>query len=142
MSDVAAPVDFEPWPYPSPVLDMLGPFWVHRQDPLRVGFHVDDNKLNARGFLHAGVIATIADVVIGYTLAATTDPPTPLVTVNLSCDYIGSADAGAWVNGQVAPMRVGRRLATGTAVFTAGNRTIANVRGLYLPANPPPSPGV
>lgn len=141
MSDLAGPFGFEPWPYLSPVLDLIGPFWVHRHDPLRIGFHVDDNKLNGRGLLHAGVIATIADVVIGHTLEATTDPPTPLVTVNLSCDYIGSAEAGAWVDGHIAPMRVGTRLATGSAVFTADNRTVASVRGLYLPSSPPPPSG-
>lgn len=126
--------DFEPWPYPSPVLEQLGSFWLHRHDPLRIGFFVDDYKLNGRGFLHAGVIATIADVVIGHTLAATTEPPMALVTVNLTCDYVGTAAAGEWVDGHIAPIRVGRRLATGTAMFTAENRTIATARGLYLPA--------
>nr|MDT0667484.1 PaaI family thioesterase [Micromonospora sp. DSM 115978] len=125
--------EFEPWPRPSPVLDRLGPFWRHRDDPLLVGFTVDDNKLNARGLLHGGVLAAFADAAVGHALAASTDPPTPLVTVNLNCDYTGTAKLGDWVEGIVTPSRVGRRMAVGTVVFTTGSRTVATVRGLFLP---------
>ena len=50
-----------------------GPYRV--EDPLRLGFTVDDAKVNGRGFLHAGTIAAIADVAIGHTLAEMADPP-------------------------------------------------------------------
>jgi uncharacterized protein (TIGR00369 family) len=138
MTRVEVPVDFERWPYASPALDRLGPFWRHRHDPLRVGFAVEPHQLNARGYLHAGVIATIADAAIGHALAAGTEPPTPLVTVSLTCDYLGAVGEGAWIDGHVTPTRVGRRLATGQAQFTADDRLVATARGLYLPADRPP----
>jgi acyl-coenzyme A thioesterase 13 len=129
------PTEFEPWAHPSPVLDRLGPFWQHRNDPARVGLLVDEQKVNARGFLHAGVVATFADVAIGHGLAASTQPPARLVTVSLHCDYTGSADLGAWVEGWLRLDRVGRRLATGGATFVCAGRTIATARGLYLPVD-------
>lgn len=124
---------YVPWAYPSPLLDALGGFLQHPTDRLRIGFTVEGNKLNARGFLHAGAIVAIADVAIGHALAATTDPPPPLVTINLSCDFLGTAHLGDWVEGRhITLHRMGRRLAAGTATFSAAE-VIARVSALFLP---------
>jgi len=127
------PIGYVPWDRPSPVLDALGGFFRHDSDPLQIGFYVDQHKVNARGFLHAGVLATVADVAIGHALAESTDPPTNLVTINLSCDYTGVAEAGTWVDGTIEVGRVGRRLAVGTITFVAAGRSIGTGRGLFLP---------
>ena len=124
---------FVPWDRPSPFLDAIGGFSRHRDDPRRMGFLVDEPKVNGRGFLHAGTIAGVADVVIGHTLATTSDPPTQLVTVNLSCDLLGTAHLGDWVDIEVVPTRVGRRLAAGRATFRAGDRAIATASALFVP---------
>ena len=126
------PADFEAWPFPSPVLDRLGPFYRHRTDHLRVGFRVADHQLNARGYLHAGVLATFADVVIGHGIGAQSDQPSRGVTVNLVCDYVGTATTGAWVDGVATPTHVGRRLSSGRLEFTVDGRVIAAARGMYL----------
>lgn len=128
------PDGFIPWDHPSPVLQALGGFHRHESDLTRIGFYVDEYKVNARGLLHAGVLATIADVAIGHVLAASTDPPTRLLTISLNCDFTGAAQAGLWVEGTVSAGRVGRRLAVGTIVFTDADRPIGTGRGLYLPA--------
>lgn len=124
--------DFEAWPFSSPVLDRLGPFYRHRTDHLRVGFRVVDHQLNARGFLHAGVLATFADVAIGHGLGTLSQPPRRAVTVNLTCDYHGSATTGAWVDGTVTPAHIGRRLSSGRIEFTVEGRAIAAARGMYM----------
>ena len=124
--------DFEAWPFPSPVLDRLGPFYRHRTDHLRVGFRIVDHQLNARGFLHAGVLATLADLAIRHGLSALSQPPRSAVTVNLTCDYHGSATTEAWVDGIVTPAHVGRRLSSGRIEFTVDGRTIAAARGMYM----------
>jgi len=126
--------EFVAWDRSSPFLDAIGGFRRHLNDPRRIGFTVDGAKVNGRGFLHAGTIAAIADVAIGHTLAVMTDPPSRLVTINLSCDLLGSAQAGDWVDVQVTPTRVGRRLAAGTATFRT-SRPIAMVTGLFMPQN-------
>lgn len=120
------------WPHPSPLLTAIGGFLQHPDDPCRVGFVVDELKVNARGLLHAGAIAAIADAAIGHALAGSTDPPTRLVTVNLSCDLVGSAALGAWVDATVTPVRLGRRLAAGSAILST-DRTIASVTALFVP---------
>lgn len=131
---IAPPDGYVPWDNPSPVLDALGGFLCRESDPRLIGFFVDEHKVNARGFLHAGVLATFADVAIGHALARSTDPPSRLLTINLSCDFTGVAEAGTWVEGTVEIGRVGRRLAFGTIAFTADGRAIGSGRGLFLPA--------
>jgi len=134
MTDAAVPSGFDRWPHPSPVLERLGSFWQHRDDPLLIGFPVDEDKCNARGFLHAGVVAAFADVAIGHALARSADPPVSLVTVNLNCDYLGVAERGTWVEGRIRPVRLGRRMGTGDCTFTADGRLVAVARGLFMPA--------
>lgn len=126
---------FVPWDRPSPLLTAIGGFARHPSDPLHVGFTVDGPKMNSRGLLHAGVVTAIGDVAIGRALAIQTDPPTPLVTINLSCDLLGTARAGEWVDVAITPTRVGRRLAAGTATFTT-TRVIATVTALFMPSAP------
>ena len=115
------------------MLDAIGGFLVDPDDRHRAAFVVDRPKVNARGFLHGGVIATIGDVVIGHALADAADPPLLLVTVNVSCDLLGVAQLGDWVEIVVTPTRVGRRLAAGTASFRT-DRPIATVTALFMPA--------
>lgn len=126
---------FVPWNRPSPLLDAIGGFQFDPGDPRHLGFTVEGAKLNARGFLHAGVVAAIADVAIGHALAGLTDPPTRLVTISLSCDLLGTASAGEWVDVTVTPTRLGRRLGAGSATFST-DRPIAGVSALFVPALP------
>ncbi|HEY3683945.1 MAG TPA: PaaI family thioesterase [Streptosporangiaceae bacterium] len=133
--------EFVPWDRPSPLLTAIDGFSRHASDPLRAGFAVDGPKLNARGFLHAGVIATVGDVAIGHALATRTDPPTRLLTINLSCDLLGTAHDGEWVDVAITPTRVGRRLASGVAAFSVGSRIVARVTGLFMPAGGPAAAG-
>lgn len=127
-------VAWVPWDRPSPLLDALGGFLRHPTDPHRARFVVEGPKVNARGALHAGAIASVADVVIGHAVARRADPPVPLVTVNLSCDLLGAARLGDWVEVEVTSTRLGRRLAAGAAVFTSADREVARVSALFLPA--------
>lgn len=130
----APTVDFAPWEHASPVVDRLGDLRRHVTDAGRFGFVVDEPKLNGRGFLHGGAIATIADICIGHGLAATTDPATRMVTIELNVTMVGIGEAGAWIDVVVEPERVGRRLASGTARFRSGDRTVAHATALFLPA--------
>lgn len=133
MPDSTNTARFVPWDRPSPLIAAIGGFDRNPDDPLHVGFRVEGPKMNARGFMHAGVVAIVGDVAIGHALAVQTDPPTNLVTINLSCDYLGTARDGDWVDVRITPTRMGRRLAAGTATFTT-SRVIARVNALFMPA--------
>jgi len=128
------PEDFEPWQHPSPVLDALGSLASHRTDPLRSGFRVTPTKLNGRGFLHGGVVAVLADVCIGHTLGRLATAGQRYLTVNLTCELLGTAHLDDWVDVVIDPSKLGRRLGAGSATFTNGDRTIATAHALFVPA--------
>lgn len=127
------PAHWVPWDRPSPLLDAIGGFRRDPDDPCRAGFVVEGPKVNARGALHAGAIAAVADVVIGHAVARRADPPVSLVTVNLACDLLGAATLGDWVEVEVTSTRLGRRLGAGTATFTTADRLLAHTSALLLP---------
>lgn len=93
---------------------------------------VSSAKVNPRAFLHAGVVMTVAYVATGYALAATSGAPASPVTVNLSRHVVGIPRPDECVEITVTPIRVGRRLAAGTATL-ATNRPIAEVSALFMP---------
>lgn len=128
-----APAGYIAWPHPSPLLDGLGELWQHASTTGRFGFPVDEPKLNARELLHAGAISTIADVCLGHTMAAATDPPTPLVTANLNVTFVGAGHRDRWIDVFAQAHRVGRRLATGEVTFLDEDRIVAHATAVFIP---------
>jgi uncharacterized protein (TIGR00369 family) len=82
----------------SPVTDAWAPIHA-RITPAAfiLGLRVATAHCNARGLLHGGVIAALADNAMGLSLAMQTDPPASPVTTSLSVDYFGKAAIGAWL---------------------------------------------
>jgi len=124
---------FAPFGHPSPMLDHLGDLRRHGTDGSRFRFLVDEPKLNGRQLLHAGAVSTIADVVIGHSLAALTDPPRRFVTTSLEVHFVGTGRQGDWIDVTVTPVRIGRRLAVGTATFAVDGRAIGFATATFMP---------
>src|SRR5687768_8958257 len=64
---------------------------------LRVGPH----HANMRGIAHGGMLVTLADSALGRNIHLTRQPPAPLVSVNLSTDFLGAAKVGDWLEAHV-----------------------------------------
>jgi acyl-coenzyme A thioesterase 13 len=110
-SDAVVPEGFAPIFRTSPFLDMLGPiFYRPVESGFVIGLRVDEKHGNARGAAHGGFLLTLADVALGYTAAASADPPLELTTVSMSADFVGHARIGDWVEAQVDIQRIGQRL--------------------------------
>ena len=74
---------------------------------LRLG-HAHCNRL---GMPHGGMLATLADGALGINLHRARGPDAPpMVTVNLSLDYLQAACVGEWLEAHVVPRRLGRQL--------------------------------
>jgi len=116
----------------SPLLDVLGNFYSRGVGKdLEIGLLVDQRHTNARGSLHGGVIATLADTGAGYLLAFGSDTPRRLVTVSLAVDYIASASLGDWIEIRLESSEVTGRLVFSAAKIVAGEVTIARARILF-----------
>jgi acyl-coenzyme A thioesterase 13 len=112
------PSDFEPLFRTSPFLDTVGPFYQHRTArPLVVGLLIEDKHLNNRGFAHAGVYSTLADIAIGYATAFSEEPPVGLITIALNSQFIGHAKVGDWIEAHTTIERIGRQVAFASAAI-------------------------
>ena len=91
VTDEAPPPGFEPHFRRSPVTDPWEPLSVKRDDGgLRLGVRIAAAHCNARGNLHGGVIATLADNIMGLACADAAGSGIGMVTVSLTTDYLGA----------------------------------------------------
>lgn len=128
-SDV--PDGFAAYSHPSRYLELIGPLYEKDDDPAVVGLRIDQRHTNARGFLHAGVLVAVADVLMGHTAHAAAPPETGLVTASLTTDFPGSAQIGDWVTGHATIRRVGRRLAFTACEFRTAEHLVLTASGVF-----------
>ena len=127
------PAGFRPLFRTSPVLDLIGPLYCRGEGvDLVIGLRVDAKHCNARGSIHGGILATVADVALGYTMAFSTTPPTALITANLTLDFAGTAKIGDWLETHVDVQRLGSRLAFANCYITAGDERIVRASSVFL----------
>ena len=111
---------------PVPFGDAAGPL-LFRCEGRRLTFatRVEERHCNARGHAHAGMITTFADLVLGYAGAFSTDPPTPLLTVSLTSDFMTPVAVGKVLMATPEVLRVGRRMAYAHAVLLVDDAPVA-----------------
>src|SRR6266516_114511 len=133
MSDL--PEGFAPLFRSSPFLNTIGPIFGKGEGAdLIIGLRIVEKHTNARGLAHGGVLATLADIALGYCLAFYTNPPQSLVTTNLTLDFAGSAKLGDWLEVQVDIQKSGARLAFANAYISVGEQRIVRASAVFLVA--------
>ena len=129
------PQGFEPLFRTSPVLDLIGPLYFRGEGgQLALGLRAEAKHCNSRGTVHGGILATLADVALGYTMAFSTDPPGRLVTANLSIDYAGTAKAGDWLEAHVDIQKQGSRLSFANCYIFVDAQRIVRASAVFLAA--------
>jgi uncharacterized protein (TIGR00369 family) len=125
-----APAGFAPHDRKSAVTDPWEPIWVRRLErAVQLAVRISPAHCNARGFLHGGVIASLADNAMGLSLAATTG--SSAVTVSLTVDYVRSAAPGQWLQVEPRVIRAGGKLGFVDALVTADGETIARANATF-----------
>lgn len=126
------PEGFGPLFRTSPLLDALGPFYGKGTGAdLVIGLRAAEKHTNSRGTVHGGVLATIGDIALGYTMAFSSDPPRRATTASLTIDYIGSAKTGDWIEARVDNYKIGKTLAFANAYLTANDTQVARVSAVF-----------
>lgn len=130
------PDGFEPLFRTSPFLELIGPLH-HRRDEggLTIGLRLDSRHVNARGAAHGGVLLTLADIALGYSMAFSEDPPLHMTTASMSVDFAGSANEGDWVTASTDIQKIGSRLAFANAYITVGDKRIVRASGVFARAD-------
>ena len=129
------PPEFRPLFRRSPVLDLIGPLYCRGEGlDLIIGLRVETKHCNARGTVHGGILATLADVALGYTMAFSSTPPANLITANLTLDFAGTAKIGDWLEAHVDVQKGGSRLSFANCYITVNEQRIVRASGVFLVA--------
>jgi uncharacterized protein (TIGR00369 family) len=129
------PPEFRPLIRRSPVLGLIGPLYCRGEgDDLIIGLRVEAKHCNARGTVHGGILATLADVALGYTMAFSSTPPANLITANLTLDFAGTAKIGDWLEAHVDVQKRGSRLSFANCYITVNEQRIVRASAVFLVA--------
>ena len=133
MVDTNVPEGFGPLTRRSNLLDLLGPFYSKGSgEGLVIATRASEKHTNVRGFVHGGVLASIADIALGYATAFGYDPPRPHVTVSLTINYTNPAKTGDWIEARVDWIRSGKSMAFANCYLTVGETPIAHASAVFL----------
>ena len=85
----------------SPFNALVGPLYERRDgETVSIGLALEQKHTNSRGICHGGVLATLADLALGYAMLAKSGDKGSFVTAHLAVDYAGAARAGDWIESQ------------------------------------------
>ena len=105
------PEGFSPHFRKSPLTDPWEPLFSQKTDGgLSIGLQADDAHCNARGFVHGGLISSLADNAMGLSCAERHDTASGMLTVSLNVDFIGVAQKGKWLEIRAKATKVGKTL--------------------------------
>jgi len=127
------PAGFKPLPAASPFNELVGPLYEKRgEGVVALGLRVENKHANSRGICHGGVLATLADLALGYSMIAKMGGARGgFVTAHLAVDYAGAASVGDWIHSEVEVQRVGSRLAFANGYLCVGAKRIVRMSGIF-----------
>ena len=128
----AIPEGFRRIPRLSPFNALVGPLYERRDgDTVSIGLAVEEKHTNSRGICHGGVLATLADLALGYAMLARSGDKGSFVTAHLAVDYAGSARAGDWIESKVEIQHLGSRLAFANCYLVSGSKPIVRASAIF-----------
>jgi uncharacterized protein (TIGR00369 family) len=116
----------------SPFVALLGPIF-HKTSGRHhvIGLRIEHKHTNIRGIAHGGMLVTLADTALGIALSLETDGKRPMVTANLSTDFLDAAHPGDWVEAHVDIQRIGARLAFASCHLMIDGKRILRASGVF-----------
>lgn len=126
------PEGFEPVDRGSAFLSLVGPVYAKKADGegMVIGLRIAPRHTNVQGIAHGGLLVTLADSALGIAVTIANHEQ-PVVTVNLSTDFVEAARVGDWVEAHVEVQRLGKRLAFANGYLQVGQRRILRASGVF-----------
>jgi uncharacterized protein (TIGR00369 family) len=97
---------------------------------LQLGLRVAEPHCNGRGIAHGGLIASLADNAMGFSLALALQASNA-VTTHLGVDYLRSVQRGQWLQFEPRVLRVGKKLGVVDALITADGEVVARANATF-----------
>jgi len=126
-STTTVPAGFTPHERRSPVTDSWRPLYSRTDvEAIVIGLTVAEQHCNGRGFLHGGVMASLADNAMGLSVhRAAESRGTPIgsraLTTGLSIDYLSTAAQGAWIEIRSRVHELGRSIGVADCLIIDSN---------------------
>jgi uncharacterized protein (TIGR00369 family) len=126
------PEGFEPHFRKSPLTDPWEPLYSRRTDKaVIIGLRLAKPHTNARGLIHGGLIAALADNAMGLSCIQQMSGTSSLVTIGLSVDFVGSATIGQWLTVESDVIRTGSTICFAQSLVKADDITIARANATF-----------
>jgi acyl-coenzyme A thioesterase 13 len=133
------PDGFEPSERTGPFLDLIGPVYTRNGERgILLGLRARTAHCNARGFVHAAVLAALLDVVCGRNCAERAPARPHLLTVSLTVDYVAAAQDGDWLEASATVTRAGRQLAFADGRVEVAGQPVAKASAVFAVTRPAP----
>ncbi len=127
-----APDGFERHDRKSPMTDPWEPLYRRISgDAVILGLRAGAAHTNSRGFVHGGLMSTLADNAMGLSCAHQLGDGSRLVTVNLTVDFLGSAQIGQWLEFDTVFVKLGGALGFTQAFVTADGQPCARANAVF-----------
>jgi len=126
------PAGFEPHFRKSPLTDPWEPLYAKRTErAVIIGLRLAKPHTNARGLIHGGLIAALADNAMGYSCGQATGWITTFVTISLAVDFVGTANIGQWLAVESEVIKTGSTICFAQSLIRADDVTIARANGTF-----------
>jgi uncharacterized protein (TIGR00369 family) len=132
VNDTHIPEGFEPHFRKSPFTDPWEPLFSKKTEKAVImGLRLARPHTNARGLIHGGLIAALADNAMGYSCAQAMGWASSLVTISLAIDFVGSAEIGQWLSVESEVIRTGSTICFAQSLIKADEAVIARSSGTF-----------
>ena len=131
MSDTHIPEGFERHFRQSPLTDPWEPLYSKTEKAVIMGLRLARPHTNARGLIHGGLIAALADNAMGYSCAHAMGWASSLVTISLAVDFVGSAEIAQWLSIESEVIRTGSTICFAQSLIKADEAVIARASGTF-----------
>ncbi len=125
------PSGFEPWQPSSPFmthLAELGALYRHSADSL-LAMRVGQAHTNMHAIAHGGLLATLADSALGFTIAQ--QAQVSVVTVQMSVEFLNPVKPGDWLEAHVRIDKQGKRLIYATCLLQVAGRVMLKANAVF-----------
>jgi uncharacterized protein (TIGR00369 family) len=131
MDNTVIPDGFKRHLRQSPLTDPWEPLYSKRTEKaMIVGLRLAKPHTNAHGLIHGGLIATLADVAMGYSCGFQSGA-TQMVTIGLAVDYIGGAKVGQWLAVEPDVIKTGSTICFAQCFVKADDVVIARANATF-----------
>ena len=132
MPDQTIPEGFEPQSRGSPLTDPWEPIYQRKTpDAIILGLWLAKPHTNARGFVHGGLIAALADKAMGHSCGHQMRGAVSLVTVSMAIDFISSAQVGQWLTVETDVIKTGSTICFAQSLIKADDVVIARANATF-----------